>query len=294
MRTLAILLSLLIAIAASAEDLVKKYTDQAWAMYNRLESGDAQEGDSYYSAIELFKEAAAHGNKDVYNTIGYIYQHHAQVYAEGAGPIDPKDYAALVESYYNKAIANGSLNAIYNLATCYDRADSRTGFERDFDKALALYRMGANQGNAYCLTELGQMYRNRTISSSDKYPEVAAFECFSKAYENQPENCPAICPLAECYENGYGVKRDEPKAFNLYLEGSSYNDYAAAKVGLFYEEGRVVEKDLQKAYEYYCKATENSFLDEWIMQHYYHVAHILGKEDSEYIEVETVSPAVAE
>lgn len=290
MRTLSIFLSLLVAISASAEDLGKQYADQAWSMYDRLQSGETKAGDSYYATIELFNEAAAYGNKDVYNIIGYIYQHQAPVYADGAEPMTSKEYATLIENYYNKAIANGSLNAIYNLATCYHHTNSRTGFESDFDKALALYRMGANQGNAFCLTELGLLYKDRSIPSNDKYPEVAAYECFSKAYENQPDNCPAICLLAECYENGYGVRRDETKAFNLYLEGSEYHYYAAAKVGLFYEEGRVVEKDLQKAYEYYDKAIGDSWKDEWIMQHAHHVAYLLGKEDSEYyIEVEAVS-----
>ena len=295
MRTLSILLSLLIAISASAEDLGKKYADQAWAMYNRLEAGNAQDGDNYYATIELFKKAAANGNTSVYNTIGYIYQHQAQVTADGTAPMDSEDYADLIESYYNKAIAAGSDNAIYNLATCHHHYNSRTGFKADFDKALALYKMGANMGNVFCLTELGQMYKDELIPSTDKYPEEAAFECFLKAYENRPKNCPAICLLAECYDKGYGVARDEAKAFNLYLEGSEYNDYAAAMVGLFYEKGIVVEKDLHKAYEYYCKATENAFLDNWIIQHHHHVGYLLGKEDSPYYnEIETISIRGAE
>lgn len=295
MKILTILLSLLIAVSASAEDLGKKYADQAWAMYNRLESGDTQFGDSYYATIDLFSNAAANGNTDVYNAIGYIYQHQAQVVADGAAPINSEEYADLIESYYNKAIAAGSTNAIYNLATCYDHYDSRTGFKVDLDKAIALYNMGANMGNALCHTRLGQMYKDKLIPASAKYPEEAAFECFLKAYQSQQKNCPAICLLAECYDKGYGVTRDEAKAFNLYLEGSEYNDYAAAMVGFFYEVGRVVDKDLKKAYEYYCKATENAFLDEWIIEHHHHVGYLLGKEETPYyIEVQSVSPRVRE
>lgn len=289
MRTLTLLLSLLIAISASAEDFGKTYAEQAWAMWDRLDQGNEKDGDSWSNVIELFKDATTYGVKDVYNGIGYIYQHHANVLKND---IPTDKYAAMIEDYYNQAIANGSTQAIFNLATCYRKGDSFIGFEKNFNKALSLYHMGSNQGNAFCLNALGLLYKDKEISSNNNYPEVAAFECFSKAYENMPKNCPAIYSLAECYEKGEGVKRDEAKAFALYLEGSEYNDYAAAKVGLFYEEGRVVEKDLNKAYEYYSKATENAFLDEWIMQHYYHVAHILGKEDSEYIEVEAVSPAV--
>lgn len=289
MRTLTILLSLLIAMSASAEDLGKRYADQAWDMWDRLEQCNEIEGDSWKKVIELFKEAATFGCKDVYNGIGYIYQHHASVLEADM----PADYAALIEDYYNQAIANGSTQAIYNLATCYYYGDA--GFEKNFNKALSLYRMGANQGNAFCLTQLGLLYKDRSMPSIDKYPEAAAFECFSKAYENKPENCPAICSLAECYEKGEGVARDESKAFALYLEGSEYNDYAAAKAGLFYEEGRVVEKDQHKAYEYYEKATENAFMEEWIMQHYHHVGYLLGKEETPYyIEVQSASPSVRE
>lgn len=212
MRTLTLLLAFIITFAASAEDLGKKYADQAWDMYNRLESGKTVDGDSYPAIIELFNQAADYGKTDVYNTIGYIYQHHAPIVIDNHS-MSGKEYAALIESYYNKAIASGSHNAIYNLATCYHRPDSRTGFERDMNKAVALYRMGANAGNAFCLTELGLLYKDRYIRSAESYPEVAAFECFRKAYENQPRNCPAICPLAECYETGQGVARDEAKAF---------------------------------------------------------------------------------
>lgn len=294
MKILSVLLSLLIAMSASAEDLAKKFADQGWKMFDRLEFGQYEDADSYYAAVELLKQAAEYGNKDVYNTIGYIYQHHGP-FTANSGHMESKDYAALIENYYNKAIANGNYNAIYNLATCYHYPNSQTGFTTDFDKALALYRMGANLGNADCLTALGSLYKDKRIPSGDKYPEVAAFECFLKAYQNQPDCCPAICPLAECYETGYGVARDEAKAFNLYLEGSNYDDYAAAKVALFYEEGRVVEKDLDKAYEYYEKATENCFLDEWITQHHHHVGYLLGKEDTPYYEeVETISISVRE
>lgn len=287
MRNLFMLLYLLLAFTVSAEDLGKTYADQGWAMWDRIDQNNTIEGDSYEKIIDLFNQAVTYGNKEVYNGMGYLYQHRWVRYM---GPTEKcRD---MIEDYYNKAIANGSTMAIYNLGTCYLEGDSYIGFEKNFNKALAMFKMGAEQGNAYCLNQLGLFYKNRDVPSSGKYPEVAAFECFSKAYEKQPVNCPAICNLAECYEKGEGVTRDEPKAFALYLDGSKYDDYSAAKVALFYEEGRVVEKDLEKAYEYYSKATANQWMEEWIMQHYYHVAKLLGKEDSEYIDIETVSPAV--
>ena len=56
-----------------------------------------------------------------------------------------------------------------------------------------------------------------------------------------------------------------------------------------------MEKDLHKAYEYYEKATENAFMEEWIMQHYHHVGYLLGKEETPYyIEVQSASPSVRE
>lgn len=290
MKKLLLMFFMSLAFTVSAEDLGKTYADQGWAMFDRLEQGNYAEDDSYDKAFELLNEAASYGNKAVYNTMGYICQHHSGTLNQG---MSREKYASMIEDYYNKAIGYGNTNAIYNLATCYQQGDSYIGFERNLNKAIALFRMGAAQGNAYCLTELGQLYKRKDIEAIDNYPEVAAFECYNKAYETQPNSCPAICLLAECYEKGEGVSRDETKAFSLYLEGSEYNDYAAAKVGLFYEEGRIVEKDLQKAYEYYEKATANCFLEEWITQHHHHVGYLLGKEDTPYYnEIETVSPAV--
>lgn len=61
----------------------------------------------------------------------------------------PADYAALIEDYYNQAIANGSTQAIYNLATCYYYGDA--GFEKNFNKALSLYRMGPIKAMRFAL-----------------------------------------------------------------------------------------------------------------------------------------------
>jgi len=281
----------------SAENLGKTYADQAWDMYDRLTQDKAVDGDSYGRAIALFKKAAGKGNKKVFNIIGYIYQYHQQeMLVEGTLKYnyDCKRYSALIEGYYNKAISNGEYIAIYNLATCYDRSNSSLGFEMNLDKAVSLYRMGAGLGNAYCLNALGDLYREGTIKATDKYNSQAAFEMYLKAYQNQKDNCPSIFNLAQCYDKGEGVKRDEAKAIALYKEGSSYDADCIVALAVCYEEGRGVEKDLRKAYDLYNKALDDYFYTvDWVMERQHHVGYLLGLEDTPYSnEEQTISAKI--
>ncbi|RIA94093.1 hypothetical protein C1645_818562 [Glomus cerebriforme] len=45
-----------------------------------------------------------------------------------------------------------------------------------------------------------------------------AFEWYSKLSEGG--NYRVMCMLARCYKHGYGVKKDEKKAFELYLKSA--------------------------------------------------------------------------
>jgi len=68
--------------------------------------------------------------------------------------------------------------------------------------------------------------------------------------------------LAMCYDDGYGVEKDDKKAFELYLAVAKANPRQVQKtaqfnVGNSYFMGRGVEKDIQQALYWYTKAADN-------------------------------------
>ncbi|GBB85433.1 hypothetical protein RclHR1_11980001 [Rhizophagus clarus] len=64
--------------------------------------------------------------------------------------------------------------------------------------------------------------------------------------------------LGKRYQYGYGIKKDEVKAFELYMK-TAEQEYSNAqnRVGYLYENGVSVEKDLSKAIYWYQKAADN-------------------------------------
>ena len=91
----------------------------------------------------------------------------------------------------------------------------RTGLElskqQDYDKAIKLYKKGAEQGDAGAQYNLGYMYENadgveRDFVIAAEWYEKAAGQGHAKAQNN----------LAFLYRKGYGVPKNIAKAMELY------------------------------------------------------------------------------
>ena len=87
---------------------------------------------------------------------------------------------------------------------CYEKGEL---VDRNLEKALALYRSSAKQGDMFGLFYLGKCYLRGIGVERD---EKKAFELIEKSanlgfYEAQDL-------LGECYLNGWGVEKDEAKA----------------------------------------------------------------------------------
>lgn len=66
--------------------------------------------------------------------------------------------------------------------------------------------------------------------------------------------------LAQAYEYGRGVERNEEKAFHYFQLAAERNyPFAIYKLGLIYKEGCIVNRDLQKAKEYFNNALAAGF-----------------------------------
>src|SRR5260363_218266 len=66
-----------------------------------------------------------------------------------------------------------------------------------------------------------------------------------------------INKLADNFQKGIGIKKDERKAFELYLKADEMGDAAGTcNVGNCYLNGIGVERNFRKAFAYYQKSAE--------------------------------------
>lgn len=128
------------------------------------------------------------------------------------------------------------------------------GIMRDVDlnKALAIYRRLAKEGNSEAMNELGKMYLN---GDGIKKNYDIAFSLFSKAAK--ANYLKAICNLAFMYQKGIGQKIDFRKALQLYrkaaISGSAQGYYGA---GYLLYKGLGVEQSYSEAIKYLEKGAQ--------------------------------------
>jgi TPR repeat protein len=99
------------------------------------------EEQDYVQALDWYYKAAAQGNPNAQENIGYLYQH-------GLG-VDT-DYAQ-AETWYYKAAGQGNSNAENQLGYMNQYG---LGVPSDLAQALAWYRMAADQGNKTAIENL--------------------------------------------------------------------------------------------------------------------------------------------
>ncbi len=97
--------------------------------------------------------------------------------------------------------------------------------------------------------------------------------------------------LGVCYERGYGVEKDMPKAAKLYTKSANQNHpLGQACLGVCYEYGYGVEKDIVKAIELYTKsANQNHPLGRAYLGECYERGHGVEKDMMKAIELYTKS-----
>ncbi|KAJ3337556.1 hypothetical protein HDU93_000847 [Gonapodya sp. JEL0774] len=121
-------------------------------------------------------------------------------------------------------------------------------------KAAALYRRAAEQGDASGLYKLGRCYMNGEGVEKD---EAQAVNCYRQAAEQG--KAPAQVALGGCYANGHGVEKDELEAVTWYRKAAVQDDTSGQVfLGGCYMNGQGVEEDKVEAVNWYKRAAENS------------------------------------
>jgi TPR repeat protein len=129
--------------------------------------------------------------------------------------------------------------------------------QKNYEKALMAFELGAKTGDLNAMTALGIMYITGIgVIQNDikgfKYVQDAANKSHPKAQYT----------LGAIYYLGAGTSIDFKKAFS-WISLSADQGYSDAQHNLaqMYEAGEGVLKDSKKAYEYYLKAARNDNLD---------------------------------
>lgn len=129
------------------------------------------------------------------------------------------------------------------------------GVQPDLAIAYDWYKKAAMQENGAAMNNIGMMYLNGEYVA--RHRDVA-FKLFEKAAETHAQ---AKDNLAQCYENGWGVKQDIPMAIDYYQRAGDQGYIAGYfHIGELYEKNHPGHpKDIEKAVEWYIKAAEKSF-----------------------------------
>ncbi|QQT25352.1 SEL1-like repeat protein [Sphingobacterium spiritivorum] len=135
----------------------------------------------------------------------------------------------------------------FDQETLYLKA-SRFARSADMENAIRLYTLGAEQGSARMMFELGSIYtmdeQFENIPLGVTYYEQAAMEDFPAAWND----------IGYLYQNGIGYPKDMERAMVAYQKAAELgNGLALANLGDLYFYGHV-ELDYDRALDYYRKA----------------------------------------
>lgn len=195
----------------------------------------------------------------------------------------PQDAGQAV-TWYTKAAEQGNAGAQMLLAMIYQQGQ---GVPQDFKKAAHWYTKAAEAGDASSQVFLGQLYENgqgvtQDIAQAERWYTKAAEEgkynlammyilgpgvgtdgqysdqavrWLTKAADEG--NSSAQARLAEMYEDGRGVPKDDGQAVRWYTKAAEAGHSGASfNLGLMYSNGQGVTQDYGQAAMWYTKAAE--------------------------------------
>ena len=169
-------------------------------------------------------------------------------FQKGEKHYEKKEYFNAVK-LFEKAAAQGHLNAKVRLADCYYYGN---GVLQNHDEAFKRYLEAAKLGSSEAANKLAMCYDDGLGTATDK---KKAFEWYKKAAE--AGHYYAQRNLAECYRSGKGVEKSMPKAVEWYKKAAESGDADAQNsLGYLYEIGKNVKQDYTEAFRWYRRAAE--------------------------------------
>ncbi|MBP3530171.1 MAG: SEL1-like repeat protein, partial [Thermoguttaceae bacterium] len=197
-------------------------------------------------AVRLYNDAIEANCAEAYAVLGNCY-------SNGRG-VERDDKRAI--ECYRKAAEKKSAFGVANLGVCYANG---WGVEKNPEEAVRLYRQASEWNNSvgtYMLAE------SLLFGRGCPKDQTKALELFKRVAEQ--DNLEALGYIAACYENAWGVVKDDAyakiwrerefQAFKKRAEAGS--PFAMNRLGDCYYYGNGVEENNEKAVEWYRKAAE--------------------------------------
>lgn len=236
-------------------------------------------------AIKCFEHAAKLGYDVAKTNLGITWQHGLGVdadltkavywYLESAKQKTTNKGGS--QSAISKLIelandTNPHTDVLCTLALCYNHAYS---IVKNNSRAMELYLQAAQLGHPLAMMNVGVMYEKGWAVPIDKvmaaqwYKESAkhstnsendnlAISLLEKLSTNNPDHAGIVTLFAECCENGYGMDKNEKKAFGLYhklvKKGSSIAMYHLGRV---YHDGIGQDQNAELASYWYKESAKH-------------------------------------
>ena len=162
----------------------------------------------------------------------------------------------------------GNANAAYLIGTLYCQGKVVSA---DFQKALKYFQLAYSRGYDLAAVEAGKvcmLINNKAkakewfgkaaqlgLNQGEYYTYVINNTTDIKALEKKSKDgdVEATKLLAVCYHEGFGVKKDDKKAFNYIKKAADDDRDACYQLAQYYVNGIGVKKDYKKAVEYFKK-----------------------------------------
>lgn len=201
------------------------------SMYEKGQEGITRD---YAKAMEWYRQAAEQGHPEAQYALGSMYE-------EGLGVA--VDYAQAM-SWYKQATAQDHPNAHLRLGCLWALG---RGVPQNDRQAVACFKTAAGLGNRHAAYNLGRMCMvNRGF---DEIPplerDAEAFQWIKKAAKQRLGK--AQRKLAEMYEAGQGVAKNELQAFKWYQRAAKQGlKEAQFSLGCMYMQNKGLPKEMSK------------------------------------------------
>ena len=189
----------------------------------------------YKQAFYWLNKASELGDADAWLTLGHSY-----ILGDGV----EKDFEKAAE-FYQKSADAGNAEAMNNIGICYLNGE---GVEENINLATYWFEKGANAGDEEAQYNIAISYRdNGDIKNSFKYFKMSAENGYVSAYDG----------VGKCYLKGEGTDRDEEKAVYWFEKGVENNDpHAMVSLADCYEYGYGVKRNTFREKELLLRAQE--------------------------------------
>lgn len=222
---------------SSRSEKITRLFEKASKLHHGKVSGGVQDLDG---AIDCYLQAVADGSVDAMIGLGNLYE-------------EKEDFESAYYWYHEAAVA-GSPAGIFNVAWMYHKG---CHVSQDYRKAKAYFTQLYDRHIMQAAFYLG-LYAESGYAGPVDYSSAVRY------YKEGIEHGDSLCAnnLGTMYCKGIGVKKNESKGFQLFLESynmcgdSNVNGDICANLAQCYEKGYGTDKNLRRALEIYQEGAE--------------------------------------